>query len=131
MTDLLCRLFVKNAENTSDPVVRRAYGTLASTVGIILNLLLFAAKFTVGLLFGSVSIVGDSINSLSDAGSQIISLITFRISAKPADREHPFGHARIEYVSSMIVSSGILSPLSRLLNTPCHLLYIFSILMYG
>ena len=108
MTDLLCRLFVKNAENTSDPVVRRAYGTLVSTVGIILNLLLFVAKFTVGLLFGSVSIIGDSINSLSDAGSQIISLIAFRISAKPADREHPFGHARIEYVSSMIVSFLVL-----------------------
>lgn len=108
MTDLLCRLFVKNAKNTTDPAVRRAYGTLAGTVGIILNLLLFAAKFTVGLLFGSVSIVGDSINSLSDAGSQIISLIAFRISAKPADRKHPFGHARIEYVSSMIVSFLIL-----------------------
>lgn len=108
MTNLLCRLFVKNAKNTSDPVVRRAYGTLSGTVGIILNLFLFAAKFTVGLLFGSVSIIGDSINSLSDAGSQIISLIAFRISAKPADRKHPFGHARIEYVSSMIVSFLIL-----------------------
>ncbi len=108
MTDLLCRLFVKNAEKTADPQVRRAYGTLASTVGILLNLVLFAAKFAVGLLFGSVSIVGDSINSLSDAGSQIISLVTFRISVKPADRKHPFGHARIEYVSSMIVSFLIL-----------------------
>ena len=108
MTDLLCRIFIKNRQQVSDPRVRRAYGTLSSTVGIVLNLLLFASKFLVGVLFGSVSITGDAINNLSDAGSQIISLISFRISAKPADREHPFGHARIEYVASMIVSFLVL-----------------------
>lgn len=108
MTELLSRLFVKNHDRVSDPTVRRGYGTLASVTGIVFNLLLFGAKFLVGTLFGAVSIVGDAINNLSDAGSQIISLISFRISAKPADREHPFGHARIEYVSSMIVSFLIL-----------------------
>ena len=108
MTEILSRLFVKNHTKTSDPRVRRAYGTLVSVTGIVLNLVLFAAKFLVGTLFGSVSITGDAINNLSDAGSQIISLISFRISAKPADREHPFGHARIEYVASMIVSFLIL-----------------------
>ncbi len=108
MTELLSRLFVKQHDDVSNPRVRRAYGTLASVVGIVLNLLLFAAKFAVGTLFGSVSITADAINNLSDAGSQIISLISFRISAKPADREHPFGHARIEYVASMIVSFLIL-----------------------
>ncbi len=108
MTELLSRIFVKNHTKTSDPHVRRAYGTLASITGIVLNLLLFVAKFLVGTLFGSVSITGDAINNLSDAGSQIISLISFRISAKPADREHPFGHARIEYVASMIVSFLVL-----------------------
>lgn len=108
MTELLSRIFVKNHTKTSDPHVRRAYGTLASITGIVLNLLLFIAKFLVGTLFGSVSITGDAINNLSDAGSQIISLISFRISAKPADREHPFGHARIEYVASMIVSFLVL-----------------------
>ena len=108
MTDLLSRLFVKNHTNVADPHVRRAYGTLASITGILLNLLLFLAKFAVGTIFGSVSITGDAINNLSDAGSQIISLISFRISAKPADREHPFGHARIEYVASMIVSFLVL-----------------------
>ncbi len=108
MTDLLSRLFIKNRENTTDPRVRRAYGTMVSVVGVILNLLLFAAKFTVGLLCGSVSIRADAINNLSDAGSQIISFLSFRISAKPADREHPFGHARMEYVSSLIVSFLIL-----------------------
>ena len=108
MTALLTRLFVKNNREVTDPHVRSSYGTLVSVVGIVLNLILFAAKFTVGTLFGSVSITADAVNNLSDAGSQIISLISFRISAKPADREHPFGHARIEYVASMIVSFLIL-----------------------
>ena len=108
MTDLLCKIFVKDHKNTASPKVRSAYGTMVSIVGIILNLLLFGAKFLVGTLFGAVSIVADAVNNLSDAGSQIISLISFRISAKPADREHPFGHARIEYVASMIVSFLIL-----------------------
>ena len=108
MTDLLSRLFIKNHNDVSDGHVRRAYGTLVSIVSMLLNILLFAAKFTVGTIFGSVSITADAVNNLSDAGSQIISFISFRISAKPADREHPFGHARIEYVASMIVSFLIL-----------------------
>ena len=104
MTALLSRLFVKNYQDTANPKVRTAYGTMVSITGIILNIILFAAKFVVGTLFGAISIVGDAVNNLSDAGTQIISLISFRIAAKPADREHPFGHARIEYVTSMIVS---------------------------
>lgn len=108
MTEFLLRLFVKRRRETSDPKVRAAYGMLGSIVGIAVNLLLFAAKFTVGLLFGAVSIRADGINNLSDAASQLISLISFRISSKPADREHPFGHARIEYIASMIVSLLIL-----------------------
>ena len=108
MTELLSRIFIKNHTQTADPRVRRAYGTLVSVTGILLNRVLFLAKFLVGTLFGSVSITADAVNNLSDAGSQIISLISFRISAKPADREHPFGHARIEYVASMIVSFLIL-----------------------
>ncbi len=104
MTSLLIKLFIKSPRSTHSPAVRRAYGTLAATVGIILNLLLAAGKFTVGFLFGAISVQADAVNNLSDAGSQIISLITFKIAAKPADRDHPFGHARIEYVASMIVS---------------------------
>ncbi|MBQ4274095.1 MAG: cation transporter [Clostridia bacterium] len=104
MTELLSRLFVKDYKNATNPAVRTAYGTMVSITGIIVNILLFAAKFVVGTLFGAISIVGDAVNNLSDAGTQIISLISFRIAAKPADREHPFGHARIEYVTSMIVS---------------------------
>ena len=108
MTNLLTRLFIKNREDVTAPSVRRAYGTMVSIVSMIANVLLFAAKITVGTLAGSVSITADAVNNLSDAGSQLISLISFRISAKPADREHPFGHARIEYVASMIVSFLVL-----------------------
>ncbi len=108
MTSLLIRLFVKDPQNTTSPAVRRAYGTLVSVVGIILNLLLAAGKFTVGLLFGAISVQADAVNNFSDAGSQLISLVSFKIAAKPADREHPFGHARIEYVASMIVSFLVL-----------------------
>lgn len=108
MTHLLCRWFVKDADNVKHPKVRSAYGTLCSIVGIILNILLFAGKFLVGMISGSVAIRADAINNLTDAASQIVSLISFRIAAKPADRDHPFGHARIEYVASMLVSMSIL-----------------------
>ena len=108
MTELLSRLFIKDRNNVKDPSVRRAYGTLASLVGILANLLLAAAKLFAGLLSGAISITADAVNNLSDAGSQVISLISFKISAKPADRDHPFGHARIEYVASMIVSFLVL-----------------------
>lgn len=108
MTELLLRLFVKDRDNTRSPEVRRAYGTLGSVVGIILNLILAAGKCLVGAIFGAISLMADGINNLSDAGSQIISFISFKMAAKPADRDHPFGHARIEYVASMIVSFFIM-----------------------
>ncbi len=108
MTHLLSRLFVRDYRNTSDPRVRAAYGLMSSIVGIIVNLLLFGGKFAVGLLISSVSITADAFNNLSDAGSSIISLVTFRIASKPADRDHPYGHARIEYASSLIVACIIL-----------------------
>lgn len=108
MTEIICRLFIKDRDNIKSPNVRRAYGTLGSVVGIILNLLLAAGKIAVGAVFGAVSLVADGINNMSDAGSQIISFISFKMASKPADRDHPFGHARIEYVASMIVSFFIL-----------------------
>ncbi|MBQ7172766.1 MAG: cation transporter [Clostridia bacterium] len=108
MVELLSRWFVKNHEQIENPRVRASYGTMVSVVGIVLNLLLSGAKIAVGALFASLSILADGVNNLSDAGSQLISLLSFRIAAKPADREHPFGHARIEYVASMIVSFLIL-----------------------
>lgn len=108
MTELLCKIFIKSPADPSLPATRHAYGSLTSTVGIVLNLLLAAGKFTVGYLFGAIAIQADAVNNLSDAGAQIISLLTFRIAAKPADRDHPYGHARMEYVASMIVSFLIL-----------------------
>lgn len=103
MTPILAKIFVKDRENVSSPTVRRAYGTLSSVTGILVNLLLFAFKMIAGTLSGSLAIRADAFNNLSDAGSSVISLVSFKISAKPADRHHPFGHARIEYVASMIV----------------------------
>ena len=108
MSNLLIKLFIKDSENIKSPVVRRNYGTLGSVVGIIFNLILAIGKYTVGFLFGAISLMADGINNLSDAGAQIISFISFKMAAKPADRDHPFGHARIEYVASMIVSFFIL-----------------------
>ena len=105
---LLCKLFIKNSQDTRDPKVRHAYGILMSIVGIVANLVLSAMKLLFGTLCGSISVTADALNNLSDAGSQIISLISFKIASKPADRDHPFGHARIEYVASMIVSFLVL-----------------------
>ena len=101
-------MFIKDRDNVKSPAVRRAYGTMVSIVGIITNILLAVFKLVAGMLCGSVSITADAVNNMSDAGSQVISLISFKISAKPADRDHPFGHARIEYVASMIVSFIVL-----------------------
>ena len=108
MLTLLTRLFVKDPDNIHCPAVRTCYGTLSSVVGIFTNLVLFAIKLVAGTLSGSLSIRADAINNLSDAGSSVVSLVSFKIAAKPADREHPFGHARMEYVASMIVSFLIL-----------------------
>ncbi|MBQ3064279.1 MAG: cation transporter [Clostridia bacterium] len=108
MERLLGKLFIKDFENYGNPIVRRAWGTVVSVFGIVMNLLLFAGKFIVGTLTGSISIRADAVNNLSDAAASIVTLISFKISAKPADRAHPFGHARIEYVASMIVSFFIL-----------------------
>ena len=104
MTTLLTKLFIKNPDAVGDVRVRSAYGTMVSMVCIVLNLLVAAGKIAVGALFGAISIMADGMNNLSDAGSSLVSLISFRMAAKPADREHPFGHARIEYVASLLVS---------------------------
>lgn len=108
MQDLLIRLFVKNHEHTRDPLVRQAYGTMTSLVGITVNLILFTVKFIAGTLSGSIAITGDAVNNLSDAGSSVISLISFKLAGKPADVEHPFGHARIEYIAASTVAIIIL-----------------------
>ncbi|MBD5103068.1 MAG: cation transporter [Subdoligranulum sp.] len=108
MTDFLVKHFIKNSGDVHDPAVRAAYGKLAGIVGIVCNLFLCAAKITAGVLSGSVSITADAVNNLSDASSSIITLVGFRLSAKPADEEHPYGHARIEYLAGLAVSVMIL-----------------------
>lgn len=104
MTRLLVKLFVKNHENIQSPVVRTSYGKLSGWVGIICNILLCAGKFTVGFISGSVSITADAANNLSDASSSIISLLGFKLSERSADEEHPYGHARYEYISGFIIA---------------------------
>ncbi|MDO4531112.1 MAG: cation diffusion facilitator family transporter [Bacillota bacterium] len=108
MTKLLLRLFVKNYENREDTAVRAAVGRLAGGAGIVCNLLLFIGKLAVGILSGSVAIIADAVNNLSDASSSVVTLAGFRLSQKPADKDHPFGHARYEYLSGLIVAMLIL-----------------------
>ena len=108
MTKLLFKLFITNYDNPENPDVRKNYGSLSGIVGICVNLLLSIIKFVAGLISASSAIIADALNNLSDAGSSIVTLISFKISSKPADRGHPFGHARMEYISSMIVSFIIL-----------------------
>lgn len=104
MTKLLTRIFIKNYDKPEDSTVRKKYGTLASSVGIATNFLLALIKLFAGILANSVAIIADALNNLSDSGASLITLISFKLSAKPADKDHPFGHARLEYVASMIVS---------------------------
>ena len=107
MTKLLLRLFVKDAENTDSPKVRAAIGTMSGLVGIMCNVLLFAFKLLVGTLTGSVSITADAMNNLSDASGSIVTFIGFRVADKPADADHPYGHARAEYLSGLGVAALI------------------------
>ena len=104
MTKLLIKTFVKDWKQTSDPAVREAYGKLAGMVGILTNLLLAAAKVAVGMIFSSIAIIADGINNLSDAGSSIVTLVGFKLAGIPEDAGHPYGHARYEYISGLIIS---------------------------
>ena len=107
MIELLSRIFIKDRDKVNDPEVRRAYGTLCSVYGIFLNVLLFAGKYFAGVLSGSVAIVADAFNNLSDAGSSIISLLGFAIAGKKPDLDHPFGHGRAEYLAGLLLSALI------------------------
>lgn len=104
MTDLILRIFVRNHKNTEDPAVRDKCGRVAGAVGIVTNFLLFLMKIIVGTVFHSVSVTADAVNNLTDSGSSVVTLIGFKMASKPADEKHPFGHARIEYLSGVIVS---------------------------
>lgn len=108
MTNFIIKKFIRDYENTKDTTVREAYGKLGSIIGIIANIFLCVSKISVGLIFKSISITADGVNNLSDAGSSVITLIGFKMAGKPADKNHPFGHERIEYISGMIVAFVIL-----------------------
>lgn len=108
MVDLLVHRFIENADDTANPAVRNAYGTLASTVGIVCNVLLCVGKGAIGLFAGSVSIVADAVNNLSDGASNVVSLLGFHMAGRPADREHPYGHGRYEYLAGMVVAVLVL-----------------------
>ncbi len=108
MTEFLLRRFVRGYPDVSRPESRTACGNMAGAVGIVCNLLLCGFKFLAGIVTGSVAISADAVNNLSDASSSIITLLGFRMSAKPADAEHPYGHGRTEYLSGLAVSVMIL-----------------------
>ncbi len=108
MTQLLLRIFIKDRDNTASPAVRTAVGKLAGTTGIVCNCLLFLFKLILGLVSGSVAVMADAANNLSDVASSVITLVAFRISQKPADRDHPYGHARYEYLAGLAVAFLIL-----------------------
>ena len=108
MTKLLLRWFVKDHENKSSPRVRASIGRLSGATGIICNAFLCAGKLAIGILSGSVSITADAMNNLSDAASSIVTLIGFKLAERPADEEHPYGHARYEYISGLAVAAMIL-----------------------
>ena len=108
MTKLLLRLFVKNYENSADMAVRASVGKLAGATGIVCNIILFLVKLLAGLLAGSVAIIADAVNNLSDASSSVVTLLGFRLAQMPADEDHPYGHARYEYLSGLMVAVLIL-----------------------
>lgn len=108
MVSLLAKLLIKNYKNYSDSAVRQSYGMLTGAVGIVLNLILFGGKLFAGIITGAISITADAVNNLSDAGSSLVTMAGMRMAGRPADKEHPFGHGRLEYVSGLIVSFIIL-----------------------
>ena len=108
MITFLSRILIKDYKNFTSPTVRIRYGMLCGAVGILFNILLFTGKIIAGTLTGSIGITADAFNNLSDAGSASITLIGFRLSDAKADKEHPFGHGRFEYIAGLIVSMAIL-----------------------
>lgn len=108
MTQLLVRIFIKNNTDVGNPKVRTAYGVLSSIVGILCNIFLFGVKLSVGMIINSISVMADAFNNLSDAASSVISFIGVKLAERPADKEHPFGHGRFEYISALAVAFLIL-----------------------
>lgn len=117
MISLLSKYFIKEYQNTADAKVRQSYGMLCGAVGIFLNILLFAGKALAGIFSGSIAITADAFNNLSDAGSSVVTLAGFKMAGQKPDRDHPFGHGRIEYISGLVVAMIILLMAFELLKT--------------
>lgn len=107
MIELLAKCFIKNRDNKQDASVRQAYGMLCGTVGVVLNLALFALKLLAGLLSQSIAVTADAFNNLSDAGASVVTLFGFKLAGQKPDVEHPFGHGRFEYISGLLVAVAI------------------------
>jgi cation diffusion facilitator family transporter len=108
LSELLIHRFIKDYKNIENPKVRDKYGYLGGTIGILTNLLLAGAKFAIGRISNSISLIADAMNNLSDATSSIITIVGFKLASKPADKEHPFGHGRVEYISGLLISFIVL-----------------------
>lgn len=108
MTDFLVSLFIRDRENIHNAKVRARYGALSSAVGIVCNLILFTLKFILGVISGSIAVTADAFNNLSDVGSSVVTFLGFKMASKPADKEHPYGHGRMEYLSGLVIAVLIL-----------------------
>ena len=117
MFNKIFKLFIKNSEDTKNPAVRAAYGKFLNIVCIAFNVLLFAGKVIAGVISGSVAIIADAFNNLSDASSNVVAFFGFKLSNIPADDEHPYGHGRYEYIASLIVAFLIMVIGFELLKT--------------
>lgn len=104
MIKLLVKKFIKDSENVTDKGVREKYGILGGVLGIICNVFLFGIKLVIGLMMNSIAIISDAVNNLSDTGSSLVTIIGTKLSSRHPDKEHPFGHGRMEYISTLIVS---------------------------
>ena len=104
MVNFLIKKFIKNYDDTDNPVVRKHYGMLSSFTGIICNIILFAIKYAAGTLSHSISIISDAFNNLSDCASCLVTLLGYKLASKPADRDHPFGHGRMEYLTTLTIA---------------------------
>ena len=139
MITLFKKLFIKNYQDVENPVVRTAYGVVAGVVGILANAILFVLKLIVGILSGSVAVIADAINNMSDFMTSIITIIGFKISSKPADKEHPYGHQRIEHVISLIIACIVMfigfeagrGALDKIISASPTTFTLFSLIVLG
>lgn len=128
--DILPKIFIKDYKNTDNSKVRNAYGSMCGIFGIVTNMIICTLKIVIGLIINSIAIVADGINNLADAGSSILTLVGFKISSRPSDKEHPFGHERMEYVTGLIVSLIIIAIGLLLLESSINKLITSEVMAY-